>query len=158
MVDDRIDITEKTRPFITANCGSNGCNVKSHEDNRATGERGVVATTTVVLAMVHGTHNGLTMVVSTPLAFLFHFVSLFLTLPRPWYLARFLHVGCLRAFFASFINLQDLKKHLLITCLRLVNLKSANTLKTSKTTRNRRNKVVNRIIRYFNSLKRFPNT
>jgi len=46
MEDDRIDMAKKNRHFVTANCGSNGWNAKSHEENQA------IRTTTTV----HGAH------------------------------------------------------------------------------------------------------
>ena len=45
------------------------------------------------------------------------------------------------------------QKHLLILWFRLVILKSKKTLKTSKTTNNRRNRDINRITIHFNPLK-----
>jgi len=37
MVDRRIDMDEKNKPFMAANCSSNDQNAESHEENRASG-------------------------------------------------------------------------------------------------------------------------
>ena len=50
------------------------------------------------------------------------------------------------------------QKHRLILSFRLVNLNSAKTLKTSKTTHNRRNRDISRITIHFNPLKGLLNT
>ena len=87
----------------------------------------------------------------------------FLPLPERCvvYLFLFACFACVGLFwdsFAIFFDLLGPQKHLLILWFRLVNLNSVKTLKTSKTTHDRRNRGINHIIIHFNPLKWLLNT
>jgi len=127
---------------------------KSHKEKPQTGRRGGHT------AMHPRQHGHGTLTTGRPWWWL---SQVFLPLPECCVLYLFLsacvaYVGSFWASFAIFFDLLGPEKHLLILWFKLVNLNYAKTLKTSKTTHNRRNRGINRIIMHFNPLKWLLNT